>query len=78
MALWLTLYVQMNRNHRSICTTLSVENFPVGGSTVKSFPVKTLSTRDQNGKISTDKVFKFASIQIMPHLFHKFGKIIDF
>jgi hypothetical protein len=31
-----------------------VENFPVGSLPVKSFPVKTVSTRDQNGKLSTD------------------------
>jgi hypothetical protein len=33
-----------------------VENFLVGSLPVESFPVKTLSTRDQNGKLSTDKV----------------------
>jgi hypothetical protein len=35
-----------------------VENFPVESLPVKSFPVKfkTLSTGDQNRKLSTDKV----------------------
>jgi hypothetical protein len=33
-----------------------VEYFPVGSLPVKSFPVKTLSTIDQNGKISAGKL----------------------
>jgi hypothetical protein len=44
------------RRVEGLITTLSVENIPVGSLPIKSLPVKILSTRGQNGKLSTDKV----------------------
>jgi hypothetical protein len=38
-------------------TILSVKSFPVGSLLVKSFPDKSLSKSDQNGKLSTGKLF---------------------
>jgi hypothetical protein len=36
--------------------------FPVGSSPVESFPVKSLSKGDQNGKLSTDKIQKSTAL----------------